>query len=86
MKDWHFPLINPVQEFPIGHFLDHISLEIEEVKQEPDDFKRAKEVVDVLHAAETFCRKYFQQNTEFTFEQIRDMVIEKNRTRGYYDY
>lgn len=86
MRQWHFPLINPVQEFPIGHFLEHIQLEIEEVKQEPDPEKRAKEVVDVLHAAETFVRKYFEQNPEFNFNDIRKAVIKKNRKRGYYNY
>lgn len=86
MKQWHFPLINPVQEFSLEHYLEHILQEIKEVQEETDPERRAKEVIDVLHSAETYCRKYFQRNPDQDFSAIRKAVIKKNRKRGYYKH
>ena len=86
MKDqWHFPLINPVRQFDLEHFLEHISLEIVEFQEETDQDKKDKEAVDVLHAAETFVRKYFEANGR-SYEAVRDAIIAKNKTRGYYNF
>ena len=86
MKDqWHFPLINPVQKFPLNHFLEHIELEMKEFLDAQTIEEQGKEAVDILHAAETFVRKYFEQNGR-SFEAVRDAIIAKNKTRGYYDF
>lgn len=86
MKEkWHFPLINPVRPFDLEHFLEHVHLEMAEFQEAKTIEEKDKEAVDILHSAETFVRKYFQQNGR-SFEQVRDAVVEKNRKRGYYTY
>lgn len=86
MKDgWHFPLINPQQKFDIKHFIDHVGLEVKEFHDAKTDDEKDKEAVDVLHAAETFVRKYFEANGR-SYESVRDAIIAKNKNRGYYDY
>jgi uncharacterized caspase-like protein len=86
MKKWHFPLINPVRKFSIKHFTDHVNEEVDEFKQEKDLAKKAKECVDVLHAAETLVRKFFLQHPELDVEKIKKQIIDKNKKRGYYSY
>jgi len=84
-KKWHFPLINPVQNYSLEHYLDHIVEEIKEFKEETDPELKRKEAVDILHAAETFVRKYFQRTKGSDFKQVRTATIKKNRKRGYYN-
>lgn len=81
---WHFPLIDPVRYWNLQHYLDHVREECKEYEEETDKEKEAKEVVDILHAAETLVRKYFERNTQFTFEEIKQATIKKNKARGYY--
>ncbi len=83
---WHFPLINPVMEYSLKHYLDHIMEEILEFEEEKDKEKKRKEAIDILHAAETFVRKYFARTEGSTFEEVKDAVIEKNKSRGYYEH
>jgi hypothetical protein len=79
---WHFPLINPRLKFSNAHYLWHIVLEIVEFVRESDPEKKEKEAVDILHASETFVRKYFKDDSEF--EYVKAKVIAKNLIRGYY--
>jgi len=83
---WHFPLINPKQLFDLEHYAEHVLEEIEEYRTAESKVEEAKEVVDVLHAAETLVRKYFERNPDVTFEEVRDGIIKKNKDRSYYDY
>ena len=84
MAQWHFPLINPVVHYPLEHYLEHLLEEIEEFKDETDDEKKRQEALDVLHAAETLVRKYFERTSGDTFMQVKNRVIAKNLNRGYY--
>lgn len=79
---YHFPLINPVKKFNLEHFIDHIREEIKEFEEETDPGKKEKEAIDILHSAETFVRKFF--NDDEKFERIKQKVITKNKNRGYY--
>lgn len=79
---WHFPLINPIQKFSLEHYLDHIVEEVEEFKEETDEDRKRKEAMDILHAAETFARKFFTDEKQF--QKVRRQVISKNKVRGYY--
>ena len=83
--EWHFPLINPVRKFPLDHFLEHVIEGIVEFEEETDEENKDKEAVDILHAAETFVRKYFESNGR-DWRVVRDAIIQKNKKRGYYDY
>jgi hypothetical protein len=82
MKKWHFPLINPVKKYSIAHYLNHIKEEIREYEEETSPEEKKKEAMDILHAAETFARKFFANDEEFEF--VRAQVIAKNIVRGYY--
>lgn len=79
---YHFPLINPVKKFPLKHFIDHIREEIKEFEEETDTDNKEKEAIDILHSAETFVRKFF--NNDKHFEEVKRKVITKNEIRGYY--
>ncbi len=85
MPHWNFPLINPIKEFDIQHYLDHIKEEIDEFEKEKDPEKKRKEAVDVLHAAETFVRKFFIADPSISFDEVCNQVKHKNQMRGYYD-
>ena len=86
---FHFPEINPGKnELPMAHYLEHIADEIAEFK-ESDEGKfaieeQAKEVVDILHASETFARKWFAKHSLVDFNDIKRKVMAKNIARGYY--
>lgn len=82
-EHWHFPLINPKKKFPLWHYLEKISEEMGEFSIEKDEEARKKEAMDVLHAAETFARKFFNDDSEF--QRVRREVTKKNLKRGYYD-
>lgn len=82
---WNFPLINPRKKFPLIHYLNHVYEELDEYRGEPrGSLKQAKEVIDVLHAAETLVRKFFEENSQFDLEAMRQSTIRKNDARGYY--
>lgn len=85
MMRTNFPLINPVKKFSIKHYADHVKEEIEEFEKGETDEQKAKEVIDVLHAAETLVRKFFVQHPEFDIDFIITQIIKKNKERGYYD-
>lgn len=87
---WHFPLIEPTKpqqepKFDIEHYLNHIVEEVKEFEEETDPVAKRKEAVDILHSAETFIRHYFERTEGLSFEEIKEMVISKNKQRGYYD-
>lgn len=84
MKQWHFPLINPVQKFSLQHYLDHIVEEIKEFNEETNPELKEKEAMDILHSAETFVRKFFHDKKRF--DEVRKSVIAKNKSRGYYKF
>jgi hypothetical protein len=84
MKKWHFPLINPKKKYSLKHYLDHIVEEIKEFEEETDKEKKRKECVDILHAAETFVRKYFERTEGSSFEEVHRSTVSKNKKRGYY--
>ena len=85
MKDkWHFPLIDPVKHWDLQHYIDHVREECKEFEEEMDPEKRAKECLDILHAAETLVRKYFERQSRFSFNEIKAAIIAKNSKRGYY--
>lgn len=81
---WQFPLIDPNKYWDTQHYVDHIREEIREYEEESDLEKKAKECMDVLHAAETLVRKFFQRNPEVSYDRIRDAIVQKNMQRGYY--
>lgn len=81
---WHFPLINPVCPFDLEHYLNHVYEELDEFKNAEDLDEEAKEVLDVLHAAETLVRRFFIEHPELDFSSVRDSIVKKNRARGYY--
>ena len=81
MTRWHFPLIDPVKRWPLKHYIDHVREEVEEFERARGRRNRDKEVVDILHAAETLVRKYFKRRS---FEPTKKAIIRKNRRRGYY--
>lgn len=82
---WHFPLINPRMKFSLKHYFDHVKEELDEFKdEEAGSIEQAKEVVDILHSAETLVRKYFEKYPQHSFEQIKESTITKNHARGYY--
>jgi hypothetical protein len=83
---WHFPLINPNLRFSLKHYFDHVKEELKEYEAEPEgSIEQAKEVVDVLHSAETLVRKFFERNPQHNFDDIKARTVEKNRARGYYN-
>jgi len=82
--EFHFPLIDPVKHWELKHYLNKVREECSEFEEEKDPERQAKEVVDILHAAETLVRKYFERNTIFTLEEIKTATVKKNRDRGYY--
>lgn len=79
---WHFPLINPRDSYPLNHYLEHIDQEMKEFDQANSQRRREEEAIDVLHAAETFVRKFFRTEEEFIKAKAR--VVRKNINRGYY--
>lgn len=81
---WVFPLINPVKYFSLRHYIDHVKEEVQEFENAASTFEAAKEVVDVLHAAETLARKFVQRHPEVDLDEIVKITIEKNLKRGYY--
>lgn len=82
---WHFPLINPLKKFSLSHYIEHVYEELEEFEDEKDGtINQAKEVIDILHSAETLVRKYFLKYPEFDFESMKREIIDKNKKRGYY--
>ncbi len=81
---WHFPLINPVQKYSLKHYLDHIMEEIKEFEEEMSQENKDKEAIDILHSAETFVRKYFEDRKKFL--KVKNQVIRKNKKRGYYEW
>ena len=85
-KNYHFPLINPVDFYDNQHYLDHIGEEMKEFEEEQDLEKKKKEAVDILHASETFVRKYFESIGANDFDHVRRTIIAKNRKRGYYKH
>ena len=85
MKKWHFPLINPEQNYSLKHYFDHITEEIKEFEEETNKELKRKEAVDILHSAETFVRKYFERTEGSSFEEVKQSTITKNRKRGYYE-
>lgn len=86
MKGYHFPLINPKDKYSLEHYLDHIMEEIQEFKEETDPIKKRKEAVDILHASETFVRKYFQRTKGKGLTEVKKQIISKNKARGYYSH
>ena len=87
-KGYHFPLINPKKgandRFPIKHYLNHIKEEIKEFEDAPSNELKREEVVDILHAAETLVRHYFDRVEGKSFKNVKKETIEKNAKRGYY--
>lgn len=83
---WHFPLINPKKKYSLKHYLEHILEEIKEFEEETSEERKRKEVVDILHASETFVRKYFQRVKGTSFEEVKKNTIVKNAKRGYYKH
>jgi len=83
---WQFPLINPTVHYSTDHYIDHVMEEVGEVMAEVDgSSEQAKEVVDVLHAAETLVRKFFERNPQHCFNSVKQEIIRKNTGRGYYE-
>jgi hypothetical protein len=80
---WHFPLIDPERSWPLQHYIDKVSEELMEFQSATSSDEKDKEVVDVLHAAETLVRKYFAGRTA-DYDRIREKIIIKNTARGYY--
>lgn len=80
---WHFPLINPVKQFDLQHYLDKVEEEVKEFKDAKSMPEMEKEAVDILHAAETFVRK-FCASMGVDFEAVKAATIKKNKERGYY--
>lgn len=81
---WHFPLINPVNSFDLEHYLNHVYEELGEFQDAQTLDERAKEVLDVLHASETLVRKFFLEHPELDVKSMKEEIINKNKTRGYY--
>ena len=83
---WNFPQIDPVRFWDTQHYLDHVREECWEFEVEQEGTEdKAKECLDILHAAETLVRKYFERNPQFKLEDIQAAIIVKNTSRGYYD-
>lgn len=83
LDGWHFPLINPVKQFDLQHYLDKVGEEVKEFQDAKTTAEMDKEAIDILHAAETFVRKYCI-TMGVDFESVKNAVIRKNEDRGYY--
>lgn len=82
--------------FPAMAELDEYTLEdqVKKVREEAEELVKVEgcgnsyyeqdfEAMDVIHAAESYLR--MRHHSPETLEMLRQLVIEKNRKRGYYD-
>jgi hypothetical protein len=84
----------PAYRFPETRFtcnspfiqLDHVRSEVKELCEAYDNesiVRVAEEALDVIHSLETFLR-ILEQRQQVSVSILHDLVIEKNRQRGYY--
>ena len=84
MMKWHFPLARFAKKYNVKKQIRSILNEIAEFEEETDLDKKASEVVDVLHSAETLVRMFFLKYPLLSFSQKKIETIQKNKKRGYY--
>lgn len=87
MTDFYrFPEISGATHYTPQDQVAHVLSEAKEVEAAVDletYYEPMLELMDVIHSAETMLRIYGCTDTEL--ELLRDLTIEKNRKRGYYD-
>lgn len=81
---WHFPLTKFAKEYDITKQIDSVLNEVAEFEKETDIDKKAFEVIDILHSAETLVRMFFLKYPLLSFHQKKIKIIRKNKKRGYY--
>ena len=85
MYHFNFPEILPGKVQTDEFLLIKVLQELSEFGRERIESEhQALEAVDVLHAAETLVRKFFQKHPELDMEEVIRQVIAKNDARGYY--
>lgn len=83
----HFPPIVGTERKTLDWQVEKLQGEIQEFQSARSSeplLNQALEVLDVLHCAETLARKFFRENPSIEFEAMKEIVIAKNRKRGYY--
>ena len=85
MYHFNFPEILPGKVQTDEFLLIKVLQEISEFGRERIELEhQALEAVDVLHAAETLVRKFFQKHPELSLQDTIEKVVKKNADRGYY--
>ena len=84
MKHFNFPEIFPGKDQDDKFIHEKVLQELGEFLREKDLEKKAVEVMDILHSAETLVRKFFHRNPRLCQKTIIRKVIGKNKKRGYY--
>jgi hypothetical protein len=82
---YRFPTTRFIANPPF-HQLEHVKSEIAELEKaylnEPVE-NVAMEALDAIHSLETFLRGW-EMRTGVNVSVLHDLVVEKNRNRGYY--
>lgn len=83
---YRFPAMKGVDNLTPEDQVEHVLSEANEVVEAvklKTYYEPMLELMDVIHSAETMLRTYGCTDTELTL--LSNLVIEKNRKRGYYD-
>lgn len=81
---FHFPVAIPNRRDRNERLSAKVRAETKEFDEEKEVLAKAKESIDVLHAAENLVQKFFAKHPELSFEELKAAVIKKNAERGYY--
>lgn len=79
---YNFPPIKGIENIPLSKQLQKIAEECQELVEAKTELEQLEELLDLLHAVETALR-IFEQFANV--DQMIELVIEKNKERGYYD-
>ena len=79
---FHFPVAIPDRKDRNERLSAKVRAETKEFDEEKDLLAKAKEAIDVLHAAENLVQKFFAKHPSLSFEDIKLAVIEKNECWG----
>lgn len=83
---YRFPAMAELSEWDNAQQIEQIDEEVEEARrayyESGNEIPYGVELMDVIHAAETALRMTFNDSE---VSHLHDLVIEKNRKRGYYD-
>ena len=84
---YRFPRVRFAGENGPHSQLQHVLSEARELEQAygaDPAINVAMEALDLIHSTETFLRIWIDRNPDHDISVLHDLVVEKNRQRGYY--